>query len=72
MKISSGETPKSDPNASTHGIIEYDAPNGSCKLRQSIPDVPSGIFQYRTPDGSNNVRLWHLSLHLKLICDRIY
>jgi hypothetical protein len=61
MKVSSGETPRPDPNVLPRGTIEYDAPNESCRLRQSAPDIPSGIFQYRTPDGSNNVRLPHPS-----------
>ena len=36
-------------------VIEYKAPNGSCTIRESMPEPPSGVFKYRTPDGSYNV-----------------
>ena len=35
-------------------VIEYDDPDG-VRIRQSVPEHPAGIFQYRTPDGSYNV-----------------
>ena len=37
-------------------LVQYTSPNGACQIVETPPVPPKGIFHFRTPDGSYNVR----------------